>query len=590
MTRFYRGIKKLAGILTKEQTEILETALLSMVPVLLNKALGFLFGLIAASYFGNKSVDWQHFLLANSIPDLLTNVIIAGSIGAIVIPTLISCKKERDIKAFFRLYSSILNISIVVLSVISIFIAIFADVIFPVVLKTIIHVSPDQYPNASEMQQIINMMRVLLIPQIILGVSTFISSGLNVYNRFLIPQLAPLFFNLGRILGILILYPLMGNNIWAIIIGVIVGAFLHIGIQLPMARAVGLRYTLAFDFKDKYFLEIIRVGIPRFFSLALENIALTVNDLLAFGIRGGISALTFAEQISTFVPNVFAFTFAMASFPKLSEHFSEKNFDKVRYIVIKSLNEMLFLVVPVVITILVLRVPIVRLIFGSMPGTALDLEDTYQIAWVLMLFAIGHIFICGKWFLYRVYYAAKDTRTPLFTSIVSFVISILTAVLFTNLFSHNKNFAISDTVITLENFLTRGDHAAAAGGVAFGLSIGYIIEFLLLVLVFNKRNFSLGVKKLFLTTGKKLIAGAVMFIVMYGMYRLWNSFSYIFPESGNPGFTGSTTLNLLILTGVTAVTSAFVYYLVCLLLKVEELKILKRYLNPVFKIGGIKIS
>lgn len=589
MTVFAKGFRKLKGILSNEQTEILETALLSMVPVLLNKAMGFLFGLIAASYFGNKSLDWQHFLLANSIPDLLTNVIIAGSIGAIVIPTLITSKKEGDLKAFFRLYSSILNISIIILAFISLFIAIFADFFFPLMLKTIIHISPEQYPSPLEMQQIVNMMRVLLIPQIILGVSSFISSGLNVYNRFIIPQLAPLFFNFGRIFGILILFPLMGNNIWAIVIGVIIGAILHLGIQLPLARAVGLRYTLAMDFKNKYFKEIVRIGIPRFFSLALENIALTFNDLIAFGIKGGIAALTFAEQISTFVPNVFAFTFAMASFPKLSEHFVDKNYEKIKYIVIKTLNEMLFLVIPVVVAILVLRVPIVRLVFGSMPGTALDLEDTYQIAWVLMLFALGHIFICGKWFLYRVFYAAKDTKTPLFTSFFSFAVSIILAILFTNLFSHNTNFAITDTVFTVENFLTRGDFPAAAGGIALGLSVGYLIEFFMLLVLFKRKNFSLGITELFKTTGKKLFAGSIMFVVMYSIYRLWNSLSYILPDRGNTGFTGSTTLNLLILTSITLFTSAFVYYLVCLLLRVEELKILRRYLNPVFRIGGIKI-
>lgn len=577
--------KRLTGILSKEQTEILETALLSMLPVVLTKILGFVFGLFAATKFGNLNPEWQNFLLANTIPDFLTNVIIAGSIGSIVIPTLVSSKKNNDIKSFYKLFSTILNISIIALSILSLIIAIFGDFLIPFLINFL---SPTSSAEYQDVRLIVSMTRVLLIPQIILGVSTFLSSGLNVYNRFLIPQLAPLFFNIGRLMGLLFLYPIMG--ITGVVMGVIIGSVFHLLIQLPLAGKVGLKYMFIVDFSNKYLREILLVAFPRFLTLALESLARMITNFFAFSIRGGISALYFADQVASFIPSVFAFTFAMASFPKLSLYFEEGDFVKIRNIIIKTLNEILFLVLPIVVTVIVLRVPIARLFFGSLPNTALSISETYSIAWTLLLFGVGSLFICGKWFLYRAFYAAKDTKTPLFTSILSFVVTIFCTVIFINLFSYNSEFAISATNFDLSNLLTRGESIVAIGGIPLGLSIGYVLEFFLLLYFFNKNKVNLQLKSNGIFFLKKIFAGLVMSVVMYGMYRIWNALSYAIPDRAATFYTGSTTLNLLFLTSITVFTSFMVYYLLCLLLKVEELKILRRYLNPIFKVGGVSIK
>ncbi len=570
-----------------EQTEILQTALFAMLPVLLTKITGQIFNLLAASSFGTKSVEYNQFILASSIPDLISNVLILGSVGAVVIPTLISARKKEGEEAFLRLYNAILNWSLLIFGVLSIIIFFFGDKFFPLYLSAF---AGENYPTPEEMLTIVDYLRVLLLPQIILAISVFVSNGINIYNRYLVPQLSPLFFNFGRIFGLLFLIPVMGGqpSPWAIVIGVYIGAILHLLVQVPLARYLGLRYMMVFSFKGPYLGELLRISIPRMFAVASEHIALTINDAIAFGVKAATS-LNFANSLSLVVPQMFAFTFAYASFPKLSEHYEDKDYKGIVYIVNKTFNEMIFLALPFIVTLLIMRVPVVRLTFGLKTDTALDLDGTYQIAWVLLWFAVGHVFVIGKWYMYRLYYATKETLTPFLISLGSLVLNIVLAIVFTNLFSHNKEYAISATNITMENLTTRGDGVAAVGGIALGMSVAYTIEFFALIIVFNFTKFRLELGKLMLSLIPKFIAAGAMFVTMYLMYKTWNVLYYAVPTSTANAYRGSTTINLFILTLITVVTSFMVYYLVSHLLKMEELKILRRYLNPIFRLGGLRL-
>lgn len=582
-----RRIAKIRVLLSKEQTEILETALLLMIPSLLTKLSGLFFNLIAASYFGTRQEGWNQFLIASAIPEMLTNIFLIGTLGSVVVPTLISCKKKEGTEEFKKVYNSIVNLSILIFSIIALILIFTARQTFPFMLSLVepnVEVSPQDY-NA-----IINMMRVLFIPQVVLGASVFISSALNVYNRYLVPQLAPLFYNVGRIAMLFILVPLMNYSPWAIVIGVFVGSFLHLAVQLPLVFELKLNYIPVLSFTNKYVKEILTVGLPRIFAIASEHIAFTFNKFLAFGITGNLAALTYANSLSLVIPSLFGYTFAVPAFTVLSEFFEEKDHEKAHSVIIKTLNEMLFLSLPFIISFLVLRVPIVRLVFGLIPKTNFALEDTTLTAWILLWFTVGHIFVCGRWFMYRVFYAAKDTMVPFLVSFVSLFVTVILSVLFTNLFSHNTDFAISLTNITLENFLTRDNNIAALGGIAFAMSIAYSLEFFALMFIFSKTKFKIRWSELINTTLPKFVAGGVMIIVMYSIYKIWNIFAYSLPVSATEGYLGSTTLNLIFLTGTTIVTSFMVYYLVSFLLRVEELRILRKYLNPIFRIGGLRIN
>jgi len=655
----YKNYVRLKTILSKEQTEIVNTAVWLMLPALLTKISGQIYNLITASYYGTEDIRMQFFLYANNIPELLTTVLMVGAVGTVTIPLLLACKDKDGEQTFYKVYSSIINFTVIVFLLFTAILIIFGDQLFPFFLNNII--KPTILITDSDLDTIVDMMRVLLIPQFVLGISIFISSGLNIYDRYIIPQLSPLFYNLGRILVVIALIPAMDKSPWALVIAVVIGSMLHLIIQIPLFLSLRFKYYFTIDFGSKYIKEIFRVGTPRIFALASDQVAFAFNKFLAGAFLGGAQALNLATSLYLLVPSVFGYTFSYASYPTLSKLYIKQDYVKIKYIVLKTINEIFFLAIPFVLTIMVLRVPIVRLTYGIVPNTNLSLEGSYQIAWVLLFFTPGLVFITARWFVLSLYYAAKDTITPLMVTAFSLFSVVGLSILLTNFFSYNQEYSINElfkrfvfvfdnfspnlnlsntiyvllalacffwigyliyqvityklyrgfiglilgTVLLLltinsmdiltfdlniNQFVVRSDGKAAVAGISFAMSIVYSIEFIILLYIFNRNKVNIGLKKVISSTSKKFVAGGSMLVFMYLLYKTWTAISYSIPDVAENDYVGSTTFNLILLTLVTVVPSFLLYYLICYLLKVEELVILRKFLNPIFKLGGLNIK
>ncbi len=585
-----KNFVKLKDLLTKEQTKILETVFILMLPALLTKILGQFFNLILASFYGVEDSRLNQFLVANAVPELLTTVLMVGALGTVIIPVLISSKEEEGEEKFYKVYSSILNVTVLAFTAISLIIIIFADNFIPAAIRL---TGSDFLTTPAELSNIANMMRALILPQLVLGISVFISSGLNVYNRFIVPQLSPLFYNVGRLAVVFILVPIMDYSPWALVVGVYVGAFFHLIVPLPLFFSLRFKYYPFIDFKDKYLREILKLGFPRLIVLASDQIGLMINSFISVAFLGGPAALTYAKSLYLVIPTLFGYTFSYASYPALSVMFIKKKYDEIKDMIKSNLNQIIFMSLPFVVTIMVLRVPLVRLFFGIIPGTELSLVGTYQVAWILLFFTFGLVFITARWFLFSLFYAAKDTLIPSVVSIFSLVSVIVLSILLTNFLSYSENFAISSIQWDLSHLFVRSDPAyrPGVGGISLAMSITYTIEFFVLLLLFNYTKMKINLRELFFDFSKKFLSAFIMFLFMYFTYKTWIPLSYSIPESAETsGFIGSTTLNLLILTIITVVPGFLIYYLICHYFKVKELALLKKILNPIFKFGGLKIK
>lgn len=581
------NIQKITNFLSREQTKIVETAFWLMLPALLTKITGQLFNLLLASFYGANDSRLNQFFIANTIPELLTTVLLVGALGTVIIPVLMASKSEDTKEQFDRVFSSIINATVVVFILFSAVIIIFADQLIPWAIQL---VDPAYPPTPAELNNIVGMMRALILPQLILGISVFISSGLNVHNRILITNLSPLFYNIGRIVAMVIFLPLFDFSPWVIIICTYVGSFLHLFIQLPFYFRLNIKYYTVIDYKNTHVREVLKLGLPRILVLASDQIGLVVNNFLSIAFIAGPATFNFAKSIYLVIPSLFGYTFSAASYPMLSKLFYEKDHEKIRSIVRKTISEIFFLALPFVVTLLVLRVPLVRLLFGIFPGTNFTLDNTYQVAWILLFFTFGLVFITARWFVFSLFYAAKDTVLPSIVSICSLISVITLSMLFTNFLSHTPDYAISAINWDLQNFLTRGEGQAGVAGISLAMSVVYTVEFIVLLAVFNRFKLKIGFRKLFKSLSKKFVAAGAMFVTMYFTYKIWIVISYVLPDVASQVYKGSTTINLLIMTIITVIPGFMVYFLVCHLLRVQELKIFSRYLNPVFKLGGLKIG
>jgi peptidoglycan biosynthesis protein MviN/MurJ (putative lipid II flippase) len=465
---------------------------------------------------------------------------------------------------------------------------IFADRLMPFVLQYLI--DPNQMPSDADIGLVISMMRALFIPQILLGASVFIGSGLNVYNRFLLPQLSPLFYNVGMLIGAIVFIPVLNKSPWALVVGVLIGATLHVLVPLPLAHSLGLQIRPVINLRSKYLRKLVIVAIPRLLAFSTEQIASMINKFISFGFNFAFPVAQFyAGSIVNAIPMLFGYTFAVASFPTLASLYNQKKFDQFGDVITKTINEVVFLSLPFIVTLVILRLPAVRLIYGLLPGK-FDRESTYMTAWLLLFMSLGIIFSTIRGFVYRIFYAAHNTKVPLAVSLLSMGLTIGGALLFSNYFSHFNSYSIRELTWSTDFFLSKADGKAAIAGIGISSSITVAFEVIILLILFNKMILRYDWRKLTKQLLIKMIPASAMAILMFIMYKMWDGLDALPVDADPRNFTGSTTLNLMMLTGITVFTCFMVYYLLCMLFNIEELKILRKVLNPIFRIGGIQIK
>ncbi len=580
-------LQQLSSVLSQEQTHIIKAAGLLMIPGLLTKFSGLLFKALTATQL-STSLPYRDFLFANTLPELLTTILLTGAVSTLVIPILIEAKEHKGEEYFRNLFNSIFNLILGVFIIVSLLTIIFADAAFPFIVQYIIRPAPgvDILSHAST---IVPMMRVLMIPQIILGISVFITSGLNVYNRLVLPQLAPLFYNFGRIFSVFILLPLMDKSPWALVWGVVIGSVLHLLIQLPLARTLHLDYRPIINLNEQYIKRFFKVVVPRTIAFAADTVSITLAELIGAGLADkAYPSLQYANDLALVIPSLFGYSFAVASFPTLSQLYVRKNFAEMDAIILRTINQIFFLTIPVVVTFIILRLPIVRLIYGVFPRTQFDRDDTAMVAWILFFYCLGIIFTSCNWYLYRLFFIVRNTLVPTLMSILFLGLTVIFSVVFSNLLSHSDSYSFSDIHLSVSNLLTQDYGKAGVGGIALAISFVAFLQFILIIVFTDKMITKLDFWFLGKEMLKKLVPTVGMATLMFLMFKSWNTFA--FPIDATAGYEGSTTLNLFLLTGITVGTCFLIYYLLCLLFQVEDLKVLRRFLNPVFKLGGLKIK
>ncbi|MFW5702530.1 MAG: murein biosynthesis integral membrane protein MurJ [Candidatus Dojkabacteria bacterium] len=569
----WRAISNIKNILVRQQTEIVSIAFMLAIIGLATKFFGLLFNSLAAGYLGTEA--YNQFIFAANIPELITQIILFGTISASVLPILSSVLEEKGQARLARVFSTLINMSLVVFVIISVLIAIGAGWLMPWLIENVIR--PETPITKEQMDELVMMLRVMMIPQVILAISIYLSTVLNLFERFLVPQLAPLFYNLGRIAAIYLFIPILGASPWVLVWGTVIGSVVHLLIQIPLVRYVGLAYKPVIDTGDYYIHRIGTVAVPRIGSMSAEQIGIAVDRFIAFGLVGSSLAFYNLAVLIISVPlSLIGSSFATASFPVLAKAFAKNDRILASQIFTRILNQVLFFSIPAAILILVLRVPISRLSFGIF-GDEIGFFETYSIAWVLLFFAPGIVFESLRSLLYRAFYAAHDTLRPLAISFVLLVGGITSGILLTNYFSHFDQFNIFALEFNLEYFFERESGVAAVAGLALSSSIMFTIEALLLIAWLNRRYLHLHWRELVMPILRKLFAGFAMFIFAYFTYKIWAGLE-----------TSERTLPLILLSATTSISSLMIYIGASGILRVQEVQVYLDFLGKHPNINSTK--
>lgn len=406
------GIRqKISSLLHRRQNSILSASLVLAVTFGISAILGFLRSrFLYAQFFKCCTADLDVYNAAFRLPDLIFKLLVTGALSASFIPVF-STYLHKTPKKAFKLASAIINI----LSIIFVFAAVIV-LIFTTPLTKLIAAG---FTN-DQIVLMVSLTRVLLIAQIFFLLSNFITAILQVNQIFIIPALSPIIYNLSIIAGIFILAPKFG--IHGVVYGAVFGAFLHFIIQIPSIKRIGFKYSFKANHKTSGVKEVFRLMLPRSLSLGLGEIENTVTLFFASSLAtGSISILNLALQLMYLPSRIFGTTVGQASLPILSKNIARNELSQFRTTVHRIMIQSLFIALPISVLILVQRLAIVRILFGSKQfpwaATLLTAKTLAFLTPAIFCQAIIQILI-------RSFYALHNTKVPFFISFISLILNI----------------------------------------------------------------------------------------------------------------------------------------------------------------------
>ncbi|KKQ61584.1 MAG: putative peptidoglycan lipid II flippase MurJ [Parcubacteria group bacterium GW2011_GWE2_38_18] len=503
-------------------TSISTAALLVALSSLVSRLLGVFRDRILAGEFGaGDTLDIYY--AAFRVPDLIFNLLILGALSAGFIPLFTKLlgdekelKNKHEVWSFTSNIINILGLALIALSVLAI---IFSEPIMRLFAPGF---------DAEKLQSTVMLSRIMFLSPLFLGLSGIFGGVLQSFKRFFVYSLAPIMYNIGIIVGALYLVPIYG--IYGLAWGVVLGALMHLLIQLPSIFSLGFRYEFKLNIRNQNILTVGRMMIPRTLSLAIAQINLLVSTAIASTLAvGSLAVFNFANNLQSFPIGIFGISFATAVFPTLSAQVNDK--PKMINSFSWTLRQILFFIIPATVLFLVLRAQIVRVILGT---GLFNWEDTILTIRTLGYFSLSLFAQASIPLLVRMFYAKQNSKKPFYIGLVSVLCDIILS-------------------LWLSKYL-------GVAGIALAFSIANVINFTLLWIFLRKEMGNLDEWKILVSVAKFFVGGIFCGITsqlaktivwpFVDMSKLWG----IFTQGAIAGLSGLA-----------------VYLIICGLFKSEEL-------------------
>ncbi len=399
------------------------TSLLLAVFFALDKGFAILRQVIIARQFG-LSAELDAFNAANNVPDLLFALISGGALAMAFIPVLAQVLSKDGRKASWTLFSRIANLAFLVTAGLAVIVAFIAG---PLVRHLIV---PGFTP--SQQQLVVDLMRLNLIATLIFSISGLVMAGLQSNQHFLLPAMAPLLYNIGQIFGALILAPAVGYTIagftlpafgfgvQGLVYGVITGAVLHLGIQIPGLLVYKFRWTASLGLNNPDVRRVLRLLVPRLLTIFAVQLVFMIRDYLASYLQpGAVTALAYGWMIQQVPETLIGTAIGTAILPTLAEQYARGELETFRRTIERSIQVMLALTLPAMVILSLALRPLLAFAFGF------DAAATDMLLWVTRGFLLG---LVGQSLLEvaaRSFYAQQNAIVPLIAAMFNVVLYAL---------------------------------------------------------------------------------------------------------------------------------------------------------------------
>ncbi len=417
------------------QLTIAQASVVMIGTLIASRILGWLRLSVIGAQFAGDPRALDAFWAAFRIPDTIYNLLVAGALSSAFIPVFSSyLAKEREEEAW-HVASSVMNAMLISLVALSGLMWLLAPALTPLM-------APEY--DAQQLALMTELTRIMLLSPIFMGLSALFTGMLNSYRQFLSGATAPLVYNAVIILFALFASPFIG--IHALAFGVVVGAAMMWLIQVPELTFRRTRYAAVLDLAHSGVREVALLAWPRTIALASVQLVFFVDIFLtSFMAPGSYTSLYYAFQLTMLPLGVFSIAISAAVFPALTRYASLGLQARMRDAVEQAIRWIVFLTLPTIIVMIVLRRPIVHLLFqyGAFGEAAREATALAFLFYSLGL--IGHALVQ---ILARTYYAIKDTATPLVMTVVAIAVNVVLAILLAPALGIN-GLALANSIATL---------------------------------------------------------------------------------------------------------------------------------------------
>lgn len=520
-------IRSTLSLISSRQNTISSAASVIMIAVALSRILGLIRDWLLVTRFTPQFLGV--YIAAFRIPNMIFELLVMGALTSAFIPVFTTYLDTKGREQAFRVASSVINIGLFIFAIFTILMLIFTKEFSQFLAPGF---------SSEQIELMVSFTRIIMIAQVFpLIIGTFFTGILQSFNNFLLPALAPVVYNVGIIVGIIFLSPFIG--LYGPVIGVVIGAILFVAIQTPLVFKLGYKPQLNFDFKHPGTREIGKLMLPRTIGLAVSQIDTTI-DLMLSTLLGSVAVtiFNFAQHLQQVPIGLFGASIAQATLPTLSLTYAQKNYPEFKKVFFTAFHQILFFIVPLSSIMIVLRFPIVRLVFGI--KSLLDLSTTLEISRALALFSISLFAQALVQLIARGFYALHDSKTPVMVGAIGVISNTILSLLF----------------VTYYHF--------GVWSLALSTSIASILHLVILLFFFHKKVDLFDRLELFLPTVKIFLSGAVTGIALYIPIKLLDQLV----------FDTTRTINLMILTSVTTFVGLSVYFFLAWFLEVSEMDII----------------
>lgn len=490
---------------------------------LISKGLGFLREVMIANRFGSGMETDTYFVA------MTATIIIVGTIGAALKTTLIPIFSEVESrhgkKGKLRFLNNVFNL----VFVIAVGVIILGYIFSPLTIKMLANGFEGEQFNLA-----VTLNRIGLPIALFLGI-TYVFEGLLNSNEIFGPS-AISGFPYNFVFLIYLIFVGKNASINSLMIVTVIAASTQLLMLLPAVRHMGYRHSFKINLKDPYLRKSMYLILPVLIGSAVQQINTVIDRTLASGLpNGSISALTYASRINEMVIAVFIMAITTVIFPMLSKAFSNDDTDKIKEIMGQGVNIILIITVPATIGVLILGQPLVHLFFER---GAFSPRDTYMTSQALIYYSLGLVGFSLRLMLNKVYYSFQDTTTPMVNGVIAVAVNLFFNLILIRFMGHS--------------------------GLALATSISATLTTILLFLSLRKKIGSIGLKSYLLCFLKTLVASLAMGVVVFLLYYKLGS------------MISATKIIQIILLLISVAIGAGVYFVLCIVFRVKELKMIFR--------------